>query len=146
MIVIVLILCHLQGGALMLREVPWLVVSDSNFTSNGRLPKAAAADDEEEEEEDEGPATATFGGALGVGWRGGDSPDRNVTLLNCRCALASGSKYSVGCWLKLSTALLVYAILGAKAGGTYLGHVPHLPRLAMQLKLAGGGVTALTGT
>jgi hypothetical protein len=70
----------------MLREVPWLVVSDSNFTSNGRLPKepkAAAADDDEEEEDK--PSTATFGGALGVGWRGGDSPDRNVTLLKCRC-------------------------------------------------------------
>jgi hypothetical protein len=56
-----------------------------NFTSNGRLPKerkaAAAAADEEEE----GPSTATFGGALGMGWRGGESPDRNVTLLSCRC-------------------------------------------------------------
>jgi hypothetical protein len=35
MIVIVLSLCCFQGGALMLCEVPWLVVSDSNFTSNG---------------------------------------------------------------------------------------------------------------
>jgi hypothetical protein len=82
---------HLQGGALMLREVPWLVVSDSNFSSNGRLPQqpkaaAAAAAAAAAEEEEEGPTTATFGGALGVGWRGGDSPDRNVTLLNCRCA------------------------------------------------------------
>jgi hypothetical protein len=85
----------------MLRDVPSLLISDSNFTSNGRLPKqqqpaAAAAEDGEAA----GPGHSEWGGALAVGWRDSDSTRRNVTLLNCRCAP------SYTCVCSLSNALV----------------------------------------
>jgi hypothetical protein len=81
----------LQGGAINARDVPRLVITDSNFTRNGRLPRqqpppaaaAAAAAVEAQEEDEAGPSRTKWAGALGVAWRDSEST-RDVTLTNCR--------------------------------------------------------------
>jgi hypothetical protein len=77
----------LQGGAVRARDVPVLVISDSNFTRNGKLPRqqSTAAAAAAAGEEAGGPSRSKFGGAIGIGWRESEGP-RNVTLLGCRCA------------------------------------------------------------